>query len=107
MKKTLLLAGVACLISFGATAKEFNPYIGLDYAYSKFDLKKQLKKVDDGYNTGVINAGIRVGDYAGLEAFYQHAWDRKTHDADGTVKSKFYAYGLDLMGYLPIPWKIR
>ncbi len=103
MKKTLLLAGVACLISFGAAAKEYNPYIGLDYAYSKFDLKKQLKRVDDGYNSGVVNAGIRVGQYAGLEAFFQQAGDRKTHDADGSVKSKFYAYGADLMGYLPIP----
>ncbi len=77
MKKTLLLAGVACLISFGAAAKEYNPYIGLDYAYSKFDLKKQLKRVDDGYNSGVVNAGIRVGQYAGLEAFFQQAGDRK------------------------------
>lgn len=104
MKKTLLLAGVACLISFSANAREFNPYIGLDYAYTKADLKKDLKPVDDGYNSGIINAGVRMGQYAGLEAFFQQSGERKTHvAADQSIKSKFNAYGLDLYGYLPIP----
>ena len=43
MKKTLLLAGVACLFSVSANAmdlsREFRPYIGLDYVYSHADYK--------------------------------------------------------------------
>lgn len=46
MKKTLLLAGVACLFSFGANAADYNmrdlrPYIGIDYIYTNANIKKE------------------------------------------------------------------
>ncbi len=34
MKKTLLLAGVACLFSLNANASEVKPYVGLDVGMS-------------------------------------------------------------------------
>lgn len=45
MKKTLLLAGVACLFSFGANAADYSlselrPYVGLDYVYTDANIKK-------------------------------------------------------------------
>lgn len=102
MKKTLLLAGVACLLSFNASAQEFRPYVGLDYAYDKADFKKEAKSLDDGFNSGIINAGVRMGDYYGLEAFFQQSGERKTHFTGEDVKAKFNAYGLDAYGYMPL-----
>ncbi len=102
MKKTLLLAGVACLFSAAVQAQEFRPYVGLDYAYDKADFKKDAKNMDDGFNSGIINVGTRMGDYLGLEAFYQQAGERKSHRPDGIEKFKFHAYGIDVYGYMPI-----
>ena len=104
MKKTLLLAGVACLFSFGANAADYSlselrPYVGLDYVYTDANIKKETRIKTD-YNSGAINAGIRFYDYLGLEAFFQQSGERKS--MKGTLdqtKSEFYAYGLDLYGY--------
>lgn len=102
MKKTLLLAGVACLVSLSANAFEYKPYVGIDYAYDKADFKKEAKDLKDGFNSGIINAGARFGDYMGLEAFYQMSGDRKTHGEDYNVKASFEAYGVDAYGYMPL-----
>ena len=77
MKKTLLLAGVACLFSFGANAADYSlselrPYVGLDYVYTDANIKKETRIKTD-YNSGAINAGIRFYDYLGLEAFFQQS----------------------------------
>ena len=71
MKKTLLLAGVACIFSYNANAmnisSDLKPYIGLDYVYSKADFKGEASRLEksnllkDNYNSGVINAGIKLG----------------------------------------------
>ena len=70
MKKTLLLAGVACLFSFGANAADYSlselrPYVGLDYVYTDANIKKETRIKTD-YNSGAINAGIRFYDYLSL-----------------------------------------
>lgn len=83
MKKTLLLAGAACLFPVLANAQmmsgnEAKSYIGVDYIYDKADFKKDAKSLDDGYNSASVNAGVRVEDF-GIEAFYQHSGERKTH----------------------------
>lgn len=109
MKKTLLLAGAACLFPVLANAQmmsgnEAKSYIGVDYIYDKADFKKDAKSLDDGYNSASVNAGVRVEDF-GAEAFYQHSGERKTHLSaaeGGEHKFKFQAYGLDLFGYAPI-----
>lgn len=102
MKKTLLLAGVACLMSFGASAQEFRPYVGLDYAYSDANTKKEYHFKND-YNSGIVNAGVDMGNYTSLEAFFQQSGERKSNVGDQRIKNKFHAYGLDLYGYLPVP----
>lgn len=122
MKKTLLLAGVAALLSSQANAVEFKPYIGLDYAYSDVSATDQIYGVPDDYyetdfNSGVINAGTKIGDYFGVEAFYQKSGEEKgksvrvidAYDrviAEGKIKTNFDAYGLDLMGYIPVTDKL-
>lgn len=107
MKKTLLLAGVACLFSFGANAadysmKELKPYVGLDYVYTNANVKKDTHVKKD-YNSLAINAGVKMNDHIGLEAFFQQSGERKS--MKGTIheiKSEFYAYGLDMYGYMPV-----
>ena len=102
MNKTLLLAGVACLVSFGASAQEYKPYVGLDYAFSEADYSKDANHIKDDYSSMIINGGYKIGDYMGVEAFYQAAGDRKTHTSIGRIKTGFDAYGVDLYGYMPL-----
>ncbi len=107
MKKTLLLAGVACLFSVSANAmdlsREFRPYIGLDYVYSHADYKDMVKEPKKSYNSGAINVGTWITPYASLEAFFQQSAKTKSHKGTpDQVRTEFYAYGLDAYGYLPI-----
>ncbi len=108
MNKALLLASAACIISFSSIANakmmghEVKPYVGADYVYSSADYKGDAKGLKKSYNSGAVNAGVRVGKYMGLEAFYQHSGNRKTHREDNEIKSRIQAYGLDLYGYLPL-----
>lgn len=58
MKKTLLLAGVACLFSFGANAADYSlselrPYVGLDYVYTDANIKKETRIKIDNTQTGL------------------------------------------------------
>lgn len=108
MNKALLLASAACIISFSSIAnanmlsQEVKPYVGADYVYSYADYKGEAKGLKKSYNSGAVNAGVRMGKYTGLEAFYQHSGERKTHREDTKIKSQIQAYGLDLYGYLPL-----
>ncbi len=115
MKKTLLLSSVACLFALNANAqlnndhnmmwygKEVAPYIGADYAYDYVKSKGDLKNLKKDFNSGIINMGVRTMKYGGLEAFYQHSANTKSFKhTDNPVKSRFYAYGADLHGYMPI-----
>ena len=88
MKKALLLAGVASLFSYNAHAmmgmpSDFRPYVGVDYVYSKADYKDEASRMEDegyledNFNSGVINAGIKMGDYYSIEAFYQQSTSEK------------------------------
>ena len=85
MKKTLLLASVACLVAASANAemmksmKEMRPYVGVDYAYTNLDLKGAAKHAKENFNSAKVNAGIEMGKYASLEAFYQFGGSRKAH----------------------------
>ena len=38
-RKVILLAGAAMFMAFSANAMDINPYIGLDYVYSKASFK--------------------------------------------------------------------
>ena len=80
MKKTLLLAGVASFIAFGARAADFSytnianeiePYVGADYVYSYAKFGGKAKSMKDSYHSGSVYMGTRMYDYMGLEAFFQ------------------------------------
>ena len=104
MKKTLLLAGVAALVSFNANAMEMKPYVGLDYVYSMVDFEDgdMDKVVEDDLNAFAITAGAKMHKNFGLEAFYQQSKEESKKTLGVKVKDKYKAYGVDAIGYLPI-----
>ena len=111
MKKALLLAGVASLFATAANA-EIKPYIGLDGNYSTLDWAYDIENaVEDDYQSVSLIAGAKVVRNFGLEAFYQLSGGEKnsnftTNDNDvaegSKIHSRFTAYGLDALGYLPL-----
>lgn len=109
MNKTLLLAGAACLLAVNANAVEIKPYVGLDYNYSDLKFAHAINnQIEDNYNTWSVNAGARIHDNFGLEAFYQKALNEKRTSVDGDrISSNFRAYGLDAIGYLPTCTKLE
>ena len=102
MKKTLLLAAIAGLLSFNANAQYYQqpvqpryqtqqpqyynqqsktsdwrirPVLGVDYSYSMFSLSD-----DEGYNviaaddihSFALSGGLKFNQHFGIEAFYQN-----------------------------------
>lgn len=94
---TLLVA--ASTLAMAATANadtSFKPYVGVDYNYNNSN--------NFNYNSGTVNVGTQFNDYFGTEVFYQKSDDdvkNVRHSAEKETTS-FDAYGLDLMGYLPM-----
>ena len=107
MKKIYLLSSVLCLFAFDATAADIKPYVGLDFASTYFDIKKKYDYLEKSYGSLSLNAGTRIYDHFGLEAFYQDSGEEKSDRVwpapgeSGKYKSSFEAYGLDVMGYVP------
>ena len=111
MKKVMLLASAAILLSTAVQAAEINPYMGLDYAYSKADYKTDKATWDESlkedYNSLAFNLGMRPSQYFSLEGFFQQSAEAKGDKSSARIygdriKSKFYAFGLDAYGYLPV-----
>jgi len=106
MKKALLLAGVASLFATAANA-EIKPYIGLDGNYSSLDWARNIENfVEDDYQSVSLVAGAKLVRNFGLEAFYQLSGGEKNSISDrqqsAFYHSRFTAYGLDALGYLPL-----
>ena len=118
MKKTLLLAGVAtALFAMNANAIEFKPYVGLDYVYSDAGMKDNLDEVyESKYDSFKLDFGTKFNKNFGLEVFYQQSGEEdKIHNnidvlgdvVDAEISSKFKAYGVDAIGYLPLTDKLE
>jgi len=127
MKKTLLLAGVACLLSANANAADFifKPYVGIDYTYSKLkydNIKGTFNgmlvlynsdNMKDTNNSLSLIAGAKFHPNFGAEIFYQKSdkQDKSTYDYEWDMgakfSTKFTAYGLDAIGYLPVAQNVE
>jgi len=108
MKKSLLLAGVACvMIATNASANWRNVmqngkiYVGADYAFDSYDFKGDLENAKNGHHSGIFNVGSRL-DNIGFEIFGQWSGKRTKDTDEGKLKTKVNAYGLDLYGYRPL-----
>ena len=100
-KKIILLAGAAMFLTGTASAMELNPYIGLDYVYSKADFKSDrlsafdTQSLKDHYNSGMVSIGMRPLEYMSLEAFFQQSAEQKgdkiieASGAEHKIKSEF------------------
>lgn len=103
MKKTLLLAGVACLFGAATANAEVKPYVGLDWNYSTFDYAYDLEKyAEDDYQSASLIAGAKLHKNFGVEAFYQFSQAEKNTYENIKMHTRFQAYGLDALGYLPL-----
>lgn len=105
MKKYLTVVAIILSISFSnAKASEFysNPYIGAEYSYGFAKMKYHLDEIfeNSGSSASAI-FGYRASRYFGFEGFYQQFLPT-TKTGDGyESEAKFYAYGFDLIGYVP------
>ncbi len=95
---SLMVAVSALAFSANANASAFKPYVGLDYNYTDADADHQSPK----YNSASVNVGTEYNKYFGTEVFYQYSDDDKKHVNGIENQTSFQAYGLDLMGYLPL-----
>lgn len=81
------------------------PYIGLDYVYSMSDTDdiNGIDIVEEDLNAFAVSLGLKFNQYVGLEAFYQQS-EEGEKTVPGIIKTeyKYKAYGLDLVGYLPV-----
>ncbi len=102
MKKTLLLAGVACLFAASANA-EMTPYVGADYTYSMWRMDQEAENaLIDHSDSGAVVAGVKFNKWFGVEAFYQLSKQESNHYDDSRYHSRMQAYGVDALGYLPL-----
>jgi len=102
MKKTLLLAGVACLFAANANA-ELTPYIGADYNYDMWGMDQAFEDaLIDHTDGGTIIAGTKFNKWTGVEAFYQLSTETSNHHEGNRYHSRLQAYGVDALGYLPL-----
>ena len=99
MKNTiaaLLVAVSTFAVTANANAEtSFKPYVGVDYNYNNANN-------DYSFNSGTINVGTQYNDYFGTEIFYQQSDNDSKRLEEGEYTQSFSAYGLDLMGYLPM-----
>lgn len=106
MKKIYLLAATTSLLAFNAQATDWGmanlvrPYVGGDYIFSHAKHGGFAHKAKEDYNSWSANIGTDIAKYTSIEAFFQQSWERKSHRKDGSLKSEFYAWGLDLYGRL-------
>ncbi len=112
MKKTLLFASVAaCVFAFNANAVESNikPYVGLDYVYSMSDIEKVdgIKAFEEDLNALAVSAGAKLHQNFGVEMFYQKSEEGEKKFANGKTNDEYQAYGIDLLGYLPVAEKVE
>lgn len=130
MRKTLLLAGVACLFASQATAGDFffKPYLGLDYVHSWTDVQSQydadgteIEINKDNMNAGAVSLGVKFHQNFALETFYQQSEKAKKNlgvffiqDEYGRIYEdnmktsvQYKAFGLDLIGSVPVYGKLE
>lgn len=98
MKKTLLLAGVACIFAANAQAIELSPYIGGDYNFtSTHHPEIDINILPSQYHSGTFAFGTRLGRYAAIEGFAEFSKYENKPD----VRLNYRAYGADVLGVLP------
>ena len=101
------LAGLFLLLFCGVQAKDENayvPYFGFDGIYDKAN----ATNIHPQYFGASINIGTLYNNYFGTELFYEKVWpDSKKISDTQKYKTSYRAYGLDIIGYIPVDCKMR
>ena len=111
MNKTSLFSIFVLTTTLAATvhAADLNPYVGAGYSYADAGYKGDFDTLaETQHHAGFIAAGVRPNRYWGAEAFYQlsaHA-DKSALNHLVKTETSFQAFGLDVLGYLPIHDKV-
>lgn len=102
MKKILNILTISAICSTCVNAyaveNNYKPYIAADYAYSVANLENDHSY----YNSGKLSVGSEYNKYFGTEVFYQYSDKQKNDSTKDLESSYFQAYGLDMIGYLPL-----
>lgn len=105
-KKTLFLTGAACVFAFNAQTLDIKPLVGLDYVYSQANYENSETEdlLAKSFNSYSVSAGLKFNNYIGAEAFYQQSADEDKNILGNALKTttSFNAYGLDVIGYVPL-----
>lgn len=80
-------------------ANVYTPYVGIDALYSTL----KATHIKPHYFGGGVHIGTTYNTYFGTEVFYeQFGQNVKKIDAGQKLKTSYRAYGLDMVGYLPL-----
>lgn len=103
MKKLLLTSAIA-LFTVSAHATDIKPILGLDTIYSDIGLTDGYDMLQDKYASINMSVGSKFGKYIGIEGFAQYAFEQEN---DWGIKTSFYSFGVDTIGYLPVYDKVN
>ena len=81
-----------------ADSYKYVPYAGFGYDYGK----TRIGQVRPTYHSGTVYIGSEYGSYFSTEMFFSQSLNRTNGQNPTKLKSSYRAYGLDLMGYLPL-----
>lgn len=103
MQKIIITAAIASAAIFAASPAAaidnvYRPYIGAAYAYDT----ARADGYHSYYNSGALIVGSTYNPYFSTEVFYQHSDKAKYNSRHNLKSSYFQAYGLDMLGYLPL-----
>ena len=105
MKKTLLLSGVACLLSTQANAETIKPYLGFDLGVTKIEYSN---KIGSGHTDTMavadINFGLKFNQYFGVELSSQASSES---DVESMGDLSYSSIGIDAVGYIPLNTKLE
>ncbi len=103
MNKIITISAVVlscgiCTKTAQAIENNYRPYLAVGYTYAD-----TYQKAAHSYNNAAtINLGSVYNPYFGTELFYQYSDKHKFHNQNELKNTQFQAYGLDMMGYLPL-----
>lgn len=107
MKKiTFVLIFGAIFINLNNAAADnykYVPYIGGGYQFDK----AQLAGVKPEYHSAYLYVGSDYSSYFGTEVFFSQSASKNNRLDNNKLKSSYRAYGLDLLGYLPLDCQKR
>ncbi len=102
MKKITILLTTALFTAatgFSARADSYNyvPYVGIDYVFSRTNAFGTHPE----HHGGAVRLGSEYGKYFSTELFAAQSAQDKNNIGAGSLKTSYFAYGLDILAYSP------